>query len=76
MTLNAYPDNSPPGQFPTDCTRLIGPDEWFYSVVVVLVGSCPGGELVLGIVSRWAMVGLYFYPVGELSLVGSCPRTP
>ena len=21
-----------------------GPDEWFYSVVVVLVGSCPGGE--------------------------------
>ena len=22
----------------------IGPDEWFYSVVVVLVGSCPGGE--------------------------------
>ena len=22
----------------------IGPDEWFYSVVVVLVGSCPDGE--------------------------------
>ena len=22
----------------------IGPDEWFYSMVVVLVGSCPGGE--------------------------------
>ena len=21
-----------------------GPDEWFYSVVVVLVGSYPGGE--------------------------------
>ena len=21
-----------------------GPDEWFYSVVVVLVGNCPGGE--------------------------------
>ena len=21
-----------------------GPDEWFYSVVVVLVGSCPGGK--------------------------------
>ena len=21
-----------------------GPDEWFYSVVVVLVGSCPGGD--------------------------------
>ena len=21
-----------------------GPDEWFYSVVVVLVGSCPGAE--------------------------------
>ena len=21
-----------------------GPEEWFYSVVVVLVGSCPGGE--------------------------------
>ena len=21
-----------------------GPYEWFYSVVVVLVGSCPGGE--------------------------------
>ena len=21
-----------------------GPDKWFYSVVVVLVGSCPGGE--------------------------------
>ena len=25
------------------CTGF-GPDEWFYSVVVVLVGSCPGGE--------------------------------
>ena len=22
----------------------IGPDEWFYSLVVVLVGSCPSGE--------------------------------
>ena len=22
----------------------LGPDEWFYSVVVVLVGSCPCGE--------------------------------
>ena len=25
------------------CTGC-GPDEWLYSVVVVLVGSCPGGE--------------------------------
>ena len=35
------------GQLPTrtipHCTS-IGPDEWFYSVVVVLVRSCPGGE--------------------------------
>ena len=41
-----------------------GPEEWFYSVVVVLVGSCPGGELW----SWYAMVGLYFFlSGGELS---------
>ena len=44
-----------------------GPDEWFYSVVVVLVGGCPGGELVLGIVvlvgNGWAI----FLSGGELS---------
>ena len=35
------------GQLPTRTIPHrtgIGPDEWFYSVVVVLVGSCPGGE--------------------------------
>ena len=31
-----HEDKSPPYRF--------GPDEWFYSVVVGLVGSCPGGE--------------------------------
>ena len=53
----------------------IGPDEWLYSV-----GSGPSGELswwgiVLGIVvlvgNGWAL----FLSGGELSLVGSCPRT-
>ena len=44
-----------------------GPDEWIYSVVVVLVGSCYGGEYSLGLWSRWVMVGLYSY------LVGNCP---
>ena len=35
------------GQLPTRTIPHrtgIGPDEWFYSVVVVLVGSCPDGE--------------------------------
>ena len=36
------------GQLPTRTIPtvqvLIGPHEWFYSVVVVLVGSCPGGD--------------------------------
>ena len=34
------------GQLPTGTIPHrtgIGPDEWFYSVVVALVGSCPGG---------------------------------
>ena len=51
----------------------IGPNEWFYWMVVVLVGSCHTGELswrvVLGIV---VVVGnslaLFFY------LVGNCPQ--
>ena len=43
----AYPDYSPPGQFPHPTG--IGPHEWIYWLVVVLVGSCPrdsgpGGE--------------------------------
>ena len=46
---------------------LVCHDEWFY-------GSGPSGELswwgvVLGLWSRWAMVGIYFYSVG------SCRRT-
>ena len=32
-----------PHQDNSHCTG-IGPDEWFYAVVVVLVGSCPSGE--------------------------------
>ena len=42
LFFHTYPDNSPGGQFPT--RTGFGPDEWFYSMVVVLVGSCPGGE--------------------------------
>ena len=55
------------GQLPTRTIPHrtgIGPDEWFYSVVVVLAGSCPGGEYSQGSWSQWAMAGLYFYPVG------------
>ena len=33
----SHQDNSPPSD--------IGPDEWFYWLVVVPVGRCPGGEL-------------------------------
>ena len=29
---------------PTPLPTGFGPEEWFYSMVVVLVGSCPGGE--------------------------------
>ena len=35
------------GQLPTRTIPFrtgIGPDDWFYSVVVALVGSCPRGE--------------------------------
>ena len=35
------------GQLPTRTiphSTDIGPDEWFYSVLVVLMGRCPGGE--------------------------------
>ena len=38
----AYPDNSPGGQFSTVQVWVLM--SGFYSVVVVLVGSCPGGE--------------------------------
>ena len=41
-SLNVYPDNSPNRTIP-HCTG-IGPDEWFYWFVVVLVGSSPSGE--------------------------------
>ena len=33
-----YPDNSPPGHYPHHVD--IGPDEWFYSLVMILV-RCP-----------------------------------
>ena len=68
------------GQLPTRTIPHrtgIGPDEWLYSVVVVLVGSCPGGGggIVLGIVvpvgNGWA---LFFIRWG-IVLGGSCPRT-
>ena len=41
--LRTYPDNSPPGQFPT--AHCIGPDECFYWLFVVLMGSCPRRQL-------------------------------
>ena len=61
------------GQF-SRTVQCIGHDEWFYSVVVILVGSCPGGELVLGIVGPLGNGWALFLSGGELSLVGSCPR--
>ena len=69
----AYPDNSPPGQFPR---TGFGPDELLYSVVVVLMGSCPQWGITprdcgSRVGNGWAL----FLSGGELSLVGSCPRT-
>ena len=52
----------------------IGPDEWFYWLEVVLVGSCPSGEWSSGSWSWWIIVGLYFYLVGNCPQWG-CPRT-
>ena len=40
----------------------IGPDERFYWLVVVLVRSCPSGELSYGSWSRWAI-----FPMGNFS---------
>ena len=45
------------------------PDEWFYWLVVVPVGRCPGGAVVLGIVVLVGNSWLYSY------LAGSCPGT-
>ena len=67
------------GQLPTRTIPHrtgIGPDVWFYSVVVVLVcGELSWWGIVLGIVvtvgNGWAL----FLSGGELSLVGSRPRT-
>ena len=66
-----YPDNYPPGQFPTVQT-CIGPNEWVYWLVVVLVGVVlvarsprdhgPGGQQLGFIFIRWGIV-----PRGELS---------
>ena len=42
MSLVTYPDKFPRRTIPH--RTGFGPDDWFYSVVVVLVGSCPGGE--------------------------------
>ena len=62
-----YPDNSPGGQFPTVQVLVLmsGFIPW-----QCLVGSCPGGEQSQGLWTWWAMVGLYFY------LVGNCPSLP
>ena len=55
-----HQDNSPP-------CRYIDPDEWFYSLVMVLVGSSPrdhvpGGQKLGFILIQWGIV-----PGGELS---------
>ena len=44
MFCCAYSDNSPPGQFLTMYIVDIGSSEWFYSLVIVVVQSCPSGE--------------------------------
>ena len=41
-----YLDNSPTRTIPHKMTG-IGPDEWFYWLVVVLMGNFPSGEWVL-----------------------------
>ena len=73
--LLPYPDNSPPRQFPT--VQVLVLTSWW---VVLFRSSGPNGELswwgiLLGIVgpvgNGWAL----FLSCGELSLVGSCPRT-
>ena len=63
-----YPDNPPGGQFPH--RTAFGPDEWFYSVIVVLVGSCLGGEQSWGIVVLVGNGLALFLSGGELSSWG------
>ena len=43
----------------------IGSDEWFYSVIMVLVGSCPGGNSPIWIVVPVGNGWVYLYPVGN-----------
>ena len=52
----------------------IGPDEWFCSLVMVLMGVVLVG-VVLGIVVLPGKSCALFLSGGELSPVGSCPRT-
>ena len=54
--------NSRIRQFPT--IQVLVLMNGFNSLLVVLVGELSWWGIVLGLWSRWAMVGLYFYPVG------------
>ena len=61
-----YLNDSPPRQFPHHTG--IGPDEWLYWLVMVLVGSSPrdngpGGQYLGFIFIPWGI-----FPCGELSL--------
>ena len=75
-----YTLSSISGQLPTRTLphlTCIGPHECLYSVVVVQVGRCPGGNsprkraIMVLVGNGWAL----FLSGGEFSLVGSCPRT-